>query len=74
MSREYRIIAMLRYANALDSERGLFLDNIGRYLGENEEFVKEAIKKLEGEEMIYSDGKKVWLSYKGFLVSQKDYS
>lgn len=65
---------MLRYANALDSERGLFLDNIGRYLGECEEFVKEAIKKLERKGMIYSDGKKVWLTYKGFLASQKDYS
>lgn len=65
---------MLRYTNALDSGRGLSLNEIGRYLGECEELVREAIKKLDEEEMICFDGKKVWLSYKGFLASQKNYS
>lgn len=65
---------MLRYANALDSGRGLSLNEIGRYLGEREELVREAVKKLDEEGMICFDGKKVWLSYKGFLASQKNYS
>ncbi|MEM2740740.1 MAG: hypothetical protein QXD95_01115 [Nitrososphaeria archaeon] len=74
MNIEYRIIVMLRYANALDSRRGLLLNEIRTYLGEREELVKEAIKKLDKEEMICFDGEKVWLAYKGFLASQKNYS
>ncbi|MCX8188107.1 MAG: hypothetical protein N3F64_00170 [Nitrososphaeria archaeon] len=74
MNIKYRIIIILRYANALDYERGLLLNEIERYIGKSGELVKEAVKELENEEKIYFDGEKVWLSYKGFLLSQKNYS
>lgn len=74
MIEKYRLIITLRYANALDSERGLHLKEIAKYLRVSEDLVKEIIKTLNEEEMICFDGEKVWLSYKGFLISLKDYS
>lgn len=74
MTEPYRILVMLRYANALDEDRALSIKEIAGYLKLDYNIVKEIVERLYGEEMIFFDGEKVWLSPKGFFSSLKSYS
>lgn len=70
----YRILVILRYANALDEKRALSMKEIADYLRLDYNIVKKIVEKLYGEEMIFFDGERVWLSPKGFLSALKSYS
>jgi len=70
----YRILLMLRYANALDEYRALSIKEIARYLKLDYNIVKKIVERLYGEEMIFFDGERVWLSPRGFLSALKSYS
>lgn len=70
----YRILLMLRYANALDEYRALSIKEIAGYLKLDYNIVKKVVERLYGEGMIFFDGERVWLSKKGFLSALKSYS